>query len=359
MTSEEPARGLRARAAGRASRLQDEVRSRKERGIEQANAFVDRLPTPVRTGIRLTQRTVHDSVEDRVPGLAAEATMFALISLPALLLVVLGSLGYVATRLGQEGADQLDRLVFDVPRTFMSSSTYQSYEPLAQQTLSTGRADVIGIGILLALWTGSRATHRALETLAIAYDVESSRPSWKRRLLALALTLGAMLGAVTVLPLLVLGPRLVEYVAPEGVASATLSLVSWFYWPALGLLVLVGLTTFYHLGVPWQTPWLRDLPGAVLAMLLWFLAAAALRAYLALSDLTGEDPANAVYRQLGTPIAVVLWLYVSSVSLLLGAELNAEIEKAWPTTGREQEEPVEDEHSRSRADGHRDQLRTE
>ncbi len=292
---------------------------------------MDRLPGPVRAGIHLTQRTVHDAVADRVPGLAAEATLFILISLPALLLVVLGSMGFVAARLGPRGSAQLDRLVFDVPHAFMSSSTYQSYEPLARQVLDSGRADVIGIGGLLALWTGSRATSRVLETLVLAYDIESPRPGWRRRLLALVLTIGALLAAVAVLPLLVLGPRLVEHVAPEGVASATVSALNAAYWPALGVLLLAGLTTLYHVGVPWHTPWLRDLPGAVLAMALWFLAAAGLRTYLTLSGL-GDQPGNAVYRQLGTPIAVVLWLYLSSVAVLLGAELNAEIEKRWPTT---------------------------
>jgi len=326
--------GLRARAADVASRVQVEVRSRRRQGIQRANALVDRMPSPVRAGVDLTKRTVRDSVADRVPGLAAEATLFILISLPALLLVVLGSLGFVAGSLGPAGSDQLDRLVFDVPRTFMSSSTYASYESLTQQVLDTGRADVVGIGALLALWTGSRATSRVLETLVIAYDIESPRPGWRRRLLALALTIGALLGAVAVLPLLVLGPRLVKYVAPDGVASATLTALNLAYWPALGLFVMVGLTTLYHVGVPWRTPWLRDLPGAVLAMAVWFLAAAGLRAYVALSALGGDDAGNAIYRQLGTPIAVVLWLYVSSVAVLLGAELNAEIEKEWPTIER-------------------------
>jgi len=326
--------GLRARAADVASRVQVEVRSRRRQGIQRANALVDRMPSPVRAGVDLTKRTVRDSVADRVPGLAAEATLFILISLPALLLVVLGSLGFVAGSLGPAGSDQLDRLVFDVPRTFMSSSTYASYESLTQQVLDTGRADVVGFGALLALWTGSRATSRVLETLVIAYDIESPRPGWRRRLLALALTIGALLGAVAVLPLLVLGPRLVKYVAPDGVASATLTALNLAYWPALGLFVMVGLTTLYHVGVPWRTPWLRDLPGAVLAMAVWFLAAAGLRAYVALSALGGDDAGNAIYRQLGTPIAVVLWLYVSSVAVLLGAELNAEIEKEWPTIER-------------------------
>ncbi len=346
MKSDEQPGGLRARAADVASRVQVEVRSRRRQGVQHANALVARLPSPVRAGVDLAERTVRDSVADRVPGLAAEATLFILISLPALLLVVLGSLGFVAGALGPAGSDQLHRLVFDVPRTFMSSSTYASYESLAQQVLDTGRADVVGVGALLALWTGSRATSRVLETIVIAYDIESPRPSWRRRLVALGLTIGALLGAVAVLPLLVLGPRLIEHVAPDGVASATLTALSMGYWPALGLGLMAGLTTVYHLGVPWRTPWLRDLPGAGLAMAVWFLAAAGLRAYLALSGLGGADAGNAVYRQLGTPIAVVLWLYVSAMAVLLGAELNAEIEKKWPTVGPGAQGAVPAEHLR-------------
>ena len=173
---------------------------------------------------------------------------------------------------------------------------------------------------------GSRATARALETITIAYNIDEPRPSWQRRLLAVALTVGGLLGAIALLPLLVLGPRIVEWVAPAAVASATLTALGALYWPVLATLAVAGLATLYHLGVPWRTPWRRDVPGALFAMVLWLLAAAGLRAYLALT--IGTD---AVFSQLGVPIAVVLWLYVSSVAVLLGAELNAEIERMWPT----------------------------
>ncbi|GAA1478019.1 YihY/virulence factor BrkB family protein [Nocardioides aestuarii] len=305
-------------------------------------SLVERLPGPVRAGVELAERATRDAVADRVPGLAAEATLFVLISLPALLLVVLGSLGFVAARLGPAGQEELDRLVYDVPRTFLSSTTYESYADIVAQVLDAGRVDVIGIGAVLALWTGSRATSRVLETLVIVYDIESPRPGWRRRLLALGLTAGALLAAVALLPLLVLGPRLVEYVAPDTIATATLTAFGWAYWPALGALVLAGLTTLFHVGVPWHTPWRRDLPGAVLAMVVWLVAAAALRVYLALSVLGGDE---AVYGQLGTPIAVVLWLYVSSIAVLLGAELNAEIEKRWPTIERAEQQAAVDQHT--------------
>lgn len=249
-----------------------------------------------------------------------------MISLPALILVILGSLGYVADALGPAGTQELNRIVFELPRSFLADRTYASYEQLATAVLSGGRADVISIGALLSLWTGSRATDRALETITIAYDIDEPGPSWKRRLMAIGLTLAGLVSAIAILPLLVLGPRAIEWVAPDAVASATLTVLGTLYWPVLGALAIAGLATLYHVGVPWRTPWRRDLPGAALAMVLWLLAAAALRAYLAVT--LGD---GAVFSQLGVPIAVVLWLYVSSIAVLLGAELNAEIERMWPT----------------------------
>lgn len=287
----------------------------------------DRLPHPLQRAWVLTGRTWRDTFDDRVPGLAAEIALFTLISLPALMLVILGSLGFVAEALGPSGAQELNRIVFELPQGFLSAQTYDSYERLASAVLADGRADVISIGVLLSLWTGSRATDRALETITIAYDIEQPGPSWRRRLMAVGLTAAGLVGAIAILPLLVLGPRVVEWVAPNAVATTTLNVLGALYWPVLAVLAIAGLATLYHVGVPWRTPWRRDVPGAVLAMIVWLLAAAGLRAYLAVT-LDGD----AVFSQLGVPIAVVLWLYVSSIAVLLGAELNAEIERMWPTT---------------------------
>ena len=313
-------------------RLLSEARARARR---QATDTLGRLPRPAQQGWRLIDRTRREVINDRVPGLAAEAALFTLISLPALLLVVLGSLGFIARTLGPAGAAELQRIVFDLPRSMFSAQTYEAYADVAELVLDQGRADVISVGALVSLWTGSRAVNRYLETITIAYGVEQRRAGWKQRLLALGLTLAGLLGAVAVLPLLVLGPKLIERVAPAAAAAATLDVLGLLYWPGIAALVLVALVSLYHVGVPWSTPWRRDLPGAVLAMALWLLASGALRAYLALSF---RD--DAVYSQLGTPIAVVLWLYVTAFAVLLGAELNAEIEKMWPDHGRPEPAPA-------------------
>ncbi len=108
-------------------------------------------------------------------------------------------------------------------------------------------------------------------------------------------------------------------------ADTTLYVLHFLFWPAIVVLVLAGLATLYHVGVPWRTPWRRDLPGAVLAMALWLLASAGLRIYLTVTVHKG-----AIYSQLAVPIAVVLWLYITAFAVLLGAEFNSEIERMWP-----------------------------
>jgi len=306
------------------SRLSEPAAAVRESLHRRGSEEFARLPRPVQQAGRLIERTGRGTVDDRVPGLAAEAALFTLISLPALLLAVIGSLGFVAAALGPQGNQELRELVLGVPESFLSDQTFASYERTVNTMLEQTRGSVVTIGILLSVWTGSRAVNRYLETITIAYNVDQ-RPSWRRRLLALGLTIGALIGAIAVLPPMVFGPRIVEWLAPDPIADTTLRMLDLLFWPSLVLLVFAGLVTLYHVGVPWRTPWRRDVPGALLAMVLWVLASAGLRVYLAFS--VTDD---AVYSQLAVPIAVVLWLYITAFAVLLGAEFNAEIERMWP-----------------------------
>jgi len=290
---------------------------------DRAAEWLARRPQPVQQGWRLLHRTGRETIEDRVPGLAAEAALFTLLSMPALLLAIVGSLGFIAAALGPAGTRELHRIL-ELPHAVLSEPTFDAYQQVVTTVLSQQRGGVVSLGILFSAWTASRAVNRYLETITLAYDV-SPRPAWKRRLVAAGLTLGALCCAVAVLPPLVIGPRLVRWAAPDAVAETTLTLLHLLFWPAVLTLAMVALTTLYHLGVPWRTPWRRDIPGAVLAVGLWLLASAGLRAYLTLTVQRG-----AVYGQLAVPIAVVLWLYLTAFAVLLGAELNSEIEHLWP-----------------------------
>ncbi len=275
----------------------------------------------------LAARTLRDSRDDRILGLGAEVAFFILLSLPPALLAVLGTIGYVARLLGADVTQTIRDQVLSVADNFLTPSTIEDLvAPTVDAVLREGRADVASIGVVLTLWAASRATSRLIEAVAIAYDQEDRRSPLRRRALALGLTIGGMLGIVIVVPVLVAGPSLLDAIAePLGIAGALAVAWRFLYWPVVGLLGVGLLAWFYHLATPLRTPWRRDLPGAVLAAVLWLLGGLGLRLY---ADLTIE---SSTYGPLAAPIAFLLWLFITALAVLGGAELNAEIEKVWPS----------------------------
>lgn len=271
----------------------------------------------------LTVSTVKDALDDRVPALAGGVAFFTILALPPLVLGFFGVAGFVSDLVGSSGTETIREWVLDVANSFLSDSTIEdAVVPTVDAVLEEGRADIAIIGLTLALWSGSRATTAAMEAVTVAYDREP-RKSWQRRLLALALTLVGILIGLVLVPVLVLGP---EFPTVFGIDRGIFD-TAWqiAYWPGVGLLVMALIATFFHVAVPWQTPWKRDFPGAILAVVLWLAGAAGLRLYTAWS-IQGDS----TYGPLATPIAVLLWLYITALAVLMGAELNAEIEKFWP-----------------------------
>lgn len=284
-----------------------------------------RLPRPLGPAWRLAVRTITDALDDRVPGLAAEAAFFALLALPPLLLAILGSMGFVATAVEPQALQDIKGAGFRVLGTFLAPPTLDTLRELTNRLLEQGSGRIVSLGLLVALWSGSRAVNAFLETITLAYDLER-RSTIKRRLRALVFTVVGMVLAVAVVPAVVVGPRILQLIPrPLGVAAHTALRVG--FWPAVVAVALALLASFYHWGAPQQTPWRRDLPGAVLAVMLWILGTVGVRLYLAYSIRGSPSGTAALYGPLATPLVVLVWLYVTALAVLLGAELNAEIEK--------------------------------
>lgn len=278
----------------------------------------------------LAVRTVRDSLEDRVFGLGAEVAFFFLLSFPPALLTILGTLGYVSQLLGEDvGASMRDQIL-SVAGSFLDRETVaETVRPLLDRLLAQGRADVASIGIVLTLFAASRATTRLIEAVRIAYDEEDERSPWRRRLLSLGMTVGTILALVVVIPTLVAGPRVLEALSdPLGLSGFVATAWRFLYWPVVALIGVGLLALFYHLASPLETRWRRDLPGAFVAVGLWLLGGLGLRVYLNFSIESGT------YGPLAAPIAILLWMYVTAMAVLVGAEVNAEIEKLWPQRPR-------------------------
>lgn len=295
----------------------------------------------------LAERTVRDSLRDRVPGLAAEVAFYLVLSLPPLLLVVLGILGYVGEIGGAATvADIKDQLLDWADNIFSAATIQDTIEPAVDDLLEQGRADVLTFGGVLALWSGSRAVRVIVDAVTIAYDLEDHR-SWKRKtLVGAGLTVAGVIAVGVLLPLLVVGPRFGAALADNFDLERTFETVwSVVYWPVVATLGIVLLTWAYHIAAPHATAWRRDLPGAILALVVWSLGSLGLRIY-ATTFLEG----NSAYNLFTAPLAVLLWLYISAIAVLIGAELNAEVEKMWPHPGGPFDRGLTDESAEDEAE---------
>jgi membrane protein len=125
---------------------------------------------------------------------------------------------------------------------------------------------------------------------------------------------------IVVIPLMVAGPALVRQGFPPAAQY-----VQYFYWPTVITLSILFLATLYHMSVPVRTAWWREVPGAVIALVIWIAGSIGLRLYLA-GSLSGVS----VYGSLSASIAILAWLYVGALAVLIGAALNAEIDLMWP-----------------------------
>jgi membrane protein len=280
---------------------------------------------PLRTLWALVTATVGVCMRYRVTGLAAEAGFFALLSMPPLVLGLAATAAWVGRELGVGEMLELKNEIRRVAEPFLTEDVMNSVViPTLEDALSATRVDLISVGFLLSLWSGSRALNVYVDTISIMYGLGGQRGIVRTRVLSFSLyLLTLLLGAVTV-PLVLIGPTLLGRALPSG-AGWLLAL----YWPVVILLGVALLTTLYHVSTPVRTSWGRDLPGAVLALVIWVLASYVLRVVI-----TASVGGTSIYGPLATPIVVLIWLYLLALAVLIGAGLNAAVDRLWPDPAR-------------------------
>jgi membrane protein len=273
---------------------------------------------------RLVVSTVGTCYRNRVTGLAAEAAFFALLSLPPLIFALVGSIGYVFDNFSEARTAEVRAAVVEASSRVLTEDTVASIiEPTLNDVLRGGRYDVISIGFVLALWSGSRALNVFVDTITIMYGLGGQRGLVRTRMLSFVLyVLGLVTGVVTI-PLVVAGPGLVERLVPD-----RFEVVNALYWPSVVVLSICFLATLYHASVPVRTSWRYNLPGATLTLVFWVLGSFVLR--WVLTTTAGES--TSIYGPLAAPIAVLLWLYLLSIAVLIGAAVNAAFDRIWPET---------------------------
>jgi membrane protein len=252
----------------------------------------------------------------RVFNIAAGLSYYFLLSLFPLLILLATILGYLPV-------PNLFNQVMDMAARIVPADAMGLVRRILHSVLTPGRGKLLSFGIIGTLWAASGGFSAMIDALDIAYDARKSRPMFKQRLVAVGLTFltGGLMSLSLILTMI--GSRAGVWIGK----LLHLSDAFQWTWPYIRWGIIIGsivlaMEMLYFLGPNVRQRFKDSLPGAVLGTTLWILISAAVNAYV--SHFANY---NKTYGTIGAVIALMLWLYVSSIAILIGAELNSELLK--------------------------------
>jgi len=267
------------------------------------------------------KRTVSEFQEDDLTDRAAALTYYGVLSMFPMLIVLVSLLGLFGD------PQTTTQTVTDIVTELGPASAADTFtEPIENITSSEQAAGVLFVvGLVGALLAASGYVGAFIRASNKIYETDEGRPFWKLRPLQIAVTLVmVLLLAATALALVLTGPVVEAVAGPLGIGDTAVAAWKIAKWPALVLVVVTMISVLYYVapnvkqtGFRWVTP------GSVVALLLWVLASIGFAFYVANFGSYDET-----YGTLGGVITFLVWLWITNIAVLLGAELNAELERS-------------------------------
>ena len=257
-----------------------------------------------------------EAKDDGVSLMSAGVAFYALLALVPGLVALISIYGLLA-----EPSDVEDQVT-----STLSAAPAEVRELVSSQleaiVASAGGDALVGVivGIVLALWSASSGVGHLVEAINRAYDEKESRGFLRLKAVALALTIGAVLFIVVAFAIVALLPALL---AETGLGAGARYLVGLLRWVFLLGGMTVGLAVLYRYGPDRDNPrWQWVSPGAVVAAVVWVLGSAVFSVYTA-----NFARYNETYGSLGAVVVLLLWLFLTALAVILGAEINCELER--------------------------------
>lgn len=270
---------------------------------------------------RVWNKMVRDNIFDR----AAILGFYFQLSLFPLLLFLTSLLGLFAQYGSDLRQDLLSYLSTIAPRS-ASALIYTTLDEITEGT-SGGK---LSLGLILALLTATNGMVAIIEALNAAYHVKEARPWWKTRLVALALTIALAVLIISAL-VIVIGGEQIGMTMARAVGMGSEFTTAWavLQWPIVIAFVFSAFALVYYFAPNLREQKLRwVLPGMIIGVGLWFLVSFAFRLYLRYFNTY-----SAIYGSLGAVIILMLWFYLTGIAILVGGEVNSEIEGAAAEAG--------------------------
>jgi membrane protein len=271
-------------------------------------------------GLRVTdlvRRVIHEIQDDDCLGRAAQLAYYFLFALFPFFLVLTTLLGFLPL------PNLMDRLM-EMLGQMLPGDALRLVQENVHDLFTNPRGGLLSFGILAALWTSSSALTAIIDGLNRAYDVQEGRPYWKVRGIAIVLTVGLSAFIIGSLVLLTFGPQIGGWIADQ-VGLGRVFQVTWnvLRWPVIVGLIVLAMALVYYLGPDVEQRWQWITPGSLVAVIGWLLASLGFSFYV-----NNFGSYNAAYGSIGAVIVLLTWMYVSGFFVLLGGEINAEIEHA-------------------------------
>lgn len=245
-----------------------------------------------------------------------------MLSLPPLLLGVIGSLAYVAPLFGPDTLATIQQQLISTSNSFFSKNIVtEIIEPTVRDIAQGARGEVVSLGFVISLWAGSSAVSAFVDSVVEAHGQTPLRHPVRQRFFALGIYVVMLLIVIASAPLLALGPRKIGEYIPQSWDNV----LQYGYYPMLVMVMLVAVTVLYRVALPEPLPTHRLVWGAILATTVFVVTTAGLRIYLQYITRTGYT-----YGALATPIAFLLFAFFLGFAIMMGAELNAAIQEEWP-----------------------------
>jgi membrane protein len=273
-----------------------------------------------RDHVAIVRRAFKEFNRDHMTNIAAALAYYAFLAIPSALLLAAGVFSLVA------GPHAISTLIGKLHGILPAQATNLLQGSLTTMTQHQGTGvTILSIGAVLALWSLTGAMQNVMWATNIAYDQDEGRGFVRRRLTALAMVVFALIGFALLFGVLVLGPHLSRWIGNAIGAESVVKVVWWVAeWPLLVVGLLVAFAGVMHFGPNVKHPrWSFLTVGATVAILLWLAASGAFALYV-----SKFGSYNKAWGSLSAVVVMLTWLWLSSVALLFGAEVNAEAERS-------------------------------
>jgi membrane protein len=276
----------------------------------------------------LGKRVWAEIEKDQVFGRAAELAFYFLLALIPLLVFLTSVIGIVVGA----GTGARHRL-FNYLAQVMPPSAFHLIDDTMSEISRSSGGGKISFGILATLWAASNGMGAITSALNTAYGVEERRPWWKQRLTAITLTITLAVLIITALILVLSGGNIAQWLAGRyGLGPMFTVIWKVIQWPLVLAFVLLAFALIYYFAPDLrERSWHWITPGSAIGVVLWLLVSFGFRLYLHFFDSYSKT-----YGSLGAVIVLMLWLYLTGAAILIGGEVNSEIEKAMVDSGNAQ-----------------------